>query len=506
MGLQIMAIRVVAPQFGGHVYTVGGIIGVFLGALSLGYYQGGRYAERASSRQMVWLFLATAAYVAVLVFARDALLTTTATIPLPSRYASLPAVIILFGPPTYFLGFISPYAAELCHKQGIGEASGHVYALGTIGSLVGTFGTTFVLIPTLSIEEMSLLFGVMLVATALALELPRPSRTPTIASAVVVVVLVGTVAAGPAGYSIQGEIVYETQTHYQELQVVDSGDTRTMYLDGKRHSAMDHTDPTRHVFAYTRYFHLPYLVADDPNEIERVLFVGGGGFTGPKRFLEEYDAQIDVVEIDPAVIDAAEDYFDVDAENESRLTVYNDDGRQFLANTDHTYDAIILDAYRMDKVPFEMTTEEFMHLTADRLSDDGVLVANVISAPSGPASDFYRSQYKTMEQAFPQVYAFRTADQNVVQNIELVASANETRLTQADLETRTDEREIGIDLSSEVGNYIETTGTDDVPVLRDDRAPVDSLLDPMVGQRYVIEETAPPESRGEENASARVAG
>ncbi|WP_276254459.1 spermidine synthase [Halomontanus rarus] len=487
MGLEILAGRIVAPQFGSSIYTWGSIIGVFLAALSLGYHQGGKRAERATNREMTWLFIATAAYVAVLLFARDPLLTATATINLPPRYASLPAIIIMFGPPTYFLGFISPYAAQLSQKEGIGEASGHVYALGTIGSIVGTFATTFLLIPSLSIGQIGLVFGLLLVVTAVGLELPSPSRKPTIGAFFVVILLVGAVAGGTAGYSVQGEVLHQTQTPYQQLTVADSGDTRTMYLDGKRHSAMDLESPNRHVFDYTRYFHMPYLFHDEPDEIDRVLFVGGGGFTGPKRFVEEYDATVDVVEIDPDVIDAAETYFDV--EESDQLNIYNQDGRVFLQETNHTYDAIVLDAYKMDKVPHELTTEEFMSEVDDRLNDDGVLVANVISAPSGPASDFYRAEYKTMERVFPQVYAFRTSSASVVQNIELVATKDDDRLTEADLEARNDERDIGIDLSDEVGTYVESTATDDVPVLRDDRGSVDSLLDPMLGQRYVIEES-----------------
>jgi hypothetical protein len=94
-----------------------------------------------------------------------------------------------------------------------------------------------------------------------------------------------------------------------------------------------------------------------------------------------------------------------------------------------------------------------------------------------------------MEQVFPQVYAFPTAGPGVVQNIEVVATKNPDRVTRAQLRERNRERAIGIDLEDEIENYRAEERTDDVPVLRDDRAPVDSLLDPMVGQRYVVEQT-----------------
>ena len=487
MGLEILAGRMIAPEFGSTIYTWGSIIGVFLAALGYGYHRGGRQAAaRATNRRMARVFLFTAAYVAGLILVGDVLLRSTAGLPLPSRFASLPAVVLLFGPPTYLLGYVSPYAAELSEKEGLGAASGHVYMLGTVGSIVGAFATTYLLIPSLGVDAIALAFGLLSVVTALVVGRPVDRRGATAAGAAALL-LVAAVATGAAGYTVEGEVVYETQTPYQELRVVDRGDVRTLYLGGQRHSAMDLDDPNRHVFTYTRYFHLPMLFAEDPDEIDRVLFVGGGGFTGPKRFVTDYDVTVDVAEIDPEVIAAAEEYFRV-AESD-RLRIYNQGGRQFLQETDRTYDLIVLDAYQKDTVPFELTTVEFMRLAKSRLDEDGMLFTNVISAPRGPGSAFYRSQYRTTARVFPQVYGFPTVGGGAVQNIEMVATRDGTRLTEADLLARNERRDVGIDLRAEIRHYAPPPSTDDVPVLRDDRAPVDSLLDPMVGQRYVIQES-----------------
>ncbi|MHC3439110.1 spermidine synthase [Natrialbaceae archaeon A-gly3] len=496
MGLEILAGRIVAPQFGSSIYTWGGIITVFLAALSLGYWRGGKRASAyASNNRLIWLLLLTAVYVAIVIFARDLLLVSTATIPLPARYSSLPAIILLFGPPTYFLGFISPYAAELSHKEGVGEASGHVYALGTIGSILGAGATTYFLIPAMSIDGIGLLFGFLLVGTALALALPTLPRGPVVGAVVVSLLLIGAAGSGAMGVDHRGEVVYESQTAYQHLEVIDDGDVRTMYLDGARHSAKDLEDPDRHVFAYTKYFHLAMLAADDP---ERVLFVGGGGYTGPQDFEKRYDVEVDVVEIDPEVTAAAEEYFGL--EQSETLTAHTDDGRTYLQETEETYDVIVLDAYKQDQVPFELTTAEFMALTEQRLSDDGVLLANVVSSPRGPASDFYRAQYLTMEEAYPQVHAFRTSDSNAIQNIQLLATKNDERLTREDLHERNAALEGSPDMEDEIDHYLEDVDTSGVPVLKDDRAPVDDLLDPMVGQRYVIEESDAAAEDGSEVA------
>jgi spermidine synthase len=487
MGLEILSGRIIAPQYGSSIYTWGTIIGVFLAALSLGYHRGGqRAAEHASTDRMAWALLATAAYVAAIVFAGDLMLAAVSGLPLPARFASLPAVTLMFGPPTYLLGYVSPYAAELAETDGVGRASGHVYAVGTVGSILGAFGTTFLLIPALSVEWIGFVFGALLVGTALYLTYP-PLSGLTARSLGVGLLLVLATVSGSFGFTAEGRVLYETQTPYQELEVTELNGTRTLYLDDQRHSAMDVDDPTRHVYDYTRYFHLPFLLADDPDDIDRVLFVGGGGFSGPKRFVEEYDATVDVVEIDPEVIEVAERYFAVDRSHE-RLNVHQGDGRRFLRETNHTYDLIVLDAYKKDKVPFQLTTVEFFELARDRLSADGTLHANVVSAENGPASKFYRAEYRTLSEVFPQVYTFPTVGGATVQNIQVVASRNATRTSRATLRARNRRRDIGINLSREVGRLRESPpGTDDVPVLRDDRAPVDSLLDPMVGQRYVVQ-------------------
>ncbi|PSQ58912.1 MAG: spermidine synthase [Halobacteriales archaeon SW_9_67_25] len=457
MGLEIVAGRQLAPAFGSSVFTWGSIIGVFLAALALGYWVAGRRAaEHASRSALGAVFVGAALYVAVLLVFAEPFLGYVQGLGLPARFAPILPVAVLFGPPTALLGFVSPYGAELVDAESTGDASGRVYALGTAGSILGAFATTFLLVPALGVLRIELAYGLLLVVTALVLA-PRQSRQ-TGAAVLVSVALVG---------------------------------------DGVPHSAMYLDRPDRYVFEYTRYFHLSMLAVDDPEAVDRVLFVGGGGFSGPKRFLSEYDVTVDVVEIDPAVVDAAETYFGV--RESDRLNVHIMDGREYLQKTDHTYDVVVLDAYRADRVPYHVTTVEFMDLVSSRLDADGVVVANVISAREGPQSQFYRSQYHTMDRAFPNVYSFPTSESGVLQNIELVASKNPRTLSQAEFRGRTRERDIGIDLSDEIGNYRGSVRVDDAPLLRDDHAPVDSLLASQVDMQYVVERT-------DENGSVSAAG
>jgi spermidine synthase len=483
MGFEILAGRLVTPAFGSSVYTWGATIGVFLTALSLGYAIGGRHAsERASNDTLVLVLGASAMLVAVLSVGGEAVISLSEGLPVADRYAAILPVTVLFGPLTFLLGLISPYAAELADAESQGSASGWVYALGTIGSIAGTFATTFLLIPYVPIWQVELLLGGSLVVAAAYVGL----RTTSARSAGVVIVaaclliLAGATSVVALGGS---EVVYETQTAYSDLRITDSDGVRTMYLDGVPQSATYIDGREGYVFGYSPYTHIPLLMQDD---VENVLVIGGGGFSTPKRYVEEYDVTVDVVEIDPQVVDAAKTYFNVSESDDLRIHVQ--DGRSFLESTDTTYDVVILDAFRKDQVPFHLTTQEFMQLVNDRLDSDGTLMANIISARSGQGSAFYRAMVKTMRTEFPHVYSFPTADTGALQNIELVASKRAEGYSEADLRANNDPARIGLDLSAQISRYTPTDEipTDDVPVLTDDYAPTERLLGEQAGKQYVI--------------------
>lgn len=511
LGLEILAGRVVAPSFGSSLYTWGSIIGVFLTALALGYHHGGRRAaERASTGAIATILLWTALYVAGLLAAAGFVLQIADGLPLPPRLAPLGPVVLLFGPPVYLLGLVSPYAAELATGSSAGEAAGRVYAVGTAGSILGAFGTTFLLVPWLGLVVSEVAFGLLLVATAVWLVWHergwRPSRRRLwLRALLVTLALTGGVAVHDSAMALTGDVVVRTDTPYQQLTVVDranplDGDrtVRTLYLDGTPQSAayLDDGRPVvePYVFDYPRYFHLGVVLAED---VDRVLFIGGGGFSGPRRFAAEYPGvTIDVVELDPVVVDVAKAHFGVEASD--RLRIHVGDGREFLERTNRTYDVIVLDAYRRDRVPFHLTTAEFMGLAERRLDGDGVLVANVISAASGPASRFYRAEHATIQTAFPHVYAFPTVGGPVLQNVVLVATKRGGELTRHELADRIDREPVGVPLDDAVARFrdADAVGTRDVPVLRDDHAPVERLLDPHLGRRYVISRNGTPVATG----------
>jgi len=468
MGLEILAGRVLAPRFGSTIYTWGSIIGVSMLALSLGYLHGGRTSSEATVKDLEKYLVYTSAYILFVMFAGESMLSASAGIPVTSKYASIIPVTLLFGPPTYFLGYISPYAAQLSSKSTKGEASGHFYAVGTAGSILGAFGTTFALVPSLSVDMIYMFFAVLSLVPVVV-----GSRDFKQLAPLAVVAIGFLVFQTPA---VNSNVVYSDSTVYQDLEVRDSDGVRTLYLDGQPQSAI-YLNGSGYPWGYLDYFHIPLALR---NNTEDVLLIGGGGFVGPQEFAEQgYD--VDAVELDPGVVKAAENYFNL-SESEN-LDIYTQDGRDFLQETDQEYDIIYLDAYRKSKVPFHLTTREFMQLAHDKTDENGVVMSNIISTSSGPGSKFAKSQTATMEQVFKSVYFFPTRETDLAQNIELMATKQE-KLTQEELERRVDGYE-DKNLSDEV-KMLRQVQTDDAQILKDDYAPVEELLNPLLGRDYVI--------------------
>jgi spermidine synthase len=493
MALELLGSRLLAPVFGDSIYVWGSLIGVVLAALSSGYYLGGKIADKRPDLQTLSLvvFLAGILVLALPTLARpvfDAVL----EIRLGDRYSPLLATTLLLGAPSILLGMVSPYAIRLAARsvERLGKASGNLYALSTLGSIVGTFFTVFVLIPEFGVNKIIIFLGVTLLVVAflglgvrmkifiLLILIALPFVAPYLVSRSLTV----------ATYSLAlGDTVYETDTPYHHLLVVDAYDptyqstVRYLIMDDNFHSAIDLNNPNRTVFPYTEYFHTPFLL--NPS-ISRVLFIGGGGFTGPESFLRLYsNITVDVVEIDPEVIRVAEQYFGVDPTN-PRLHIYNEDGRIFLQQTTQKYDLVILDAYSKSYVPFHLMTLEFFELLADHLAVNGAVISNLITSISGGSSQLLGAEINTMHSVFPNVYAFATegAEYPDVQNIIILDTLSARALTEVDFQQlATTSNTSHVPLLEDVSNFF-VMPANKAPVLTDNFAPVDTLLNPMTGQ------------------------
>lgn len=515
MSLEFSVSRLLIPIFGSTIYTWGSLIGVVLVGLSGGYHLGGRLADKNPNFEKFCSILFSAGLYILFIPMISAIIidftigiTNTLTDPNLDSYASnlnsLVATFILIITPTLLLGMVSPYAVKLATKSldRLGNTSGNLYSVSTIGSIVGTFVTVFILIPLVQINHVLYGMGILLVVTS---TIKLRNFVKAIALILLVIVSISIFFDDVNTISLDfrnlhfhpGMVIYETETLYSHLDVIDnynSINNRVLFLNGYPHSIMDRSDPNTLESKYTKFFPLGLILKEN---ITKVLFIGGGGFSGPKYFLQNYpNIAVDVVEIDPKVVEVAKEYFFLDESN-PKLNIYVQDAREFLNKYTGSYDMIVLDAFSKSYVPFHLMTVEFYKLLSDKLSNGGVVISNHIGSPSNAqaTSDLYRANLKTFLQVFPKVFVFLTDHSKSLQNI-ILASVKGGQIDEYDI---SDKFEIA-NLQESTSKVIEEIDyqdyvlennlidKNDVPILTDQYAPVEKLLDPISSKPYSIEE------------------
>jgi spermidine synthase len=258
--------------------------------------------------------------------------------------------------------------------------------------------------------------------------------------------------------------------------VVEDGVTRHLRFESSFQSGMFVDDPFRTRYRYTDFLQLP--LAYNPR-VRNILFIGLGGGSAQKRIWRDFPGlDLQAVELDPEVRDVAYRYFELPRSPRLRVTI--EDGRRFLARDRRQWDAIVIDAYFSDSLPFHLTTVEFLELVRSRLAPGGIVASNLIGAVTGEGSTLFRSMYKTYRAAFPTVAVHPEGRIGPLQNIIVVASEGAAPATDVLLgrwqETR---RRVpgAVDLAGPIQDrYEEEVATRDVPILTDDYAPTDALL------------------------------
>ena len=238
------------------------------------------------------------------------------------------------------------------------------------------------------------------------ISIPRP--------AICLLILLAPIAVGA-----QRVVQFDRISAYHSIQVYDENGKRTLSFNGSWETTMSLTNPLTGHFEYTEYFQMPWLWNTN---IHHVLMEGLGGGSTPRAYQHYYtNVMVDVVEIDPVVVEVAKKYFTV-AESPT-LKINIQDGRVFLRQTTNVYDVILMDAYSTTRygssLPRQLVTKEFFELASQHLSTNGVLAYNVIGQMQGFRATVIGAIYRTMNQVFPQVYMF-PADES--QNIVIIGT------------------------------------------------------------------------------------
>src|SRR3954452_4501089 len=229
LGAEIAAVRLLSPYFGASTIVWANTIGVVLVALSVGYWLGGRIADRhPHMRGLCLLALSAAGLLALVPFAADPLLDLgVRALDQASAGAfvgSLLGVLVLVAVPVLLLGAISPYAIRLAVStvEEAGTVAGRLYAVSTAGSLVGTLGSALVLIPLVGTRRTFLVFA-LAIAVVAVLGL-RPLRRWALAPAAIVVLIALPVGTLKAQTDDGGRVIHEVETEYQYARVIEYPD------------------------------------------------------------------------------------------------------------------------------------------------------------------------------------------------------------------------------------------------------------------------------------------
>lgn len=496
LAVELSASRLLGNVFGTSNIVWANVIGLILLYLAAGYFIGGTWADRSPHFSTFYRIMLWGAFLSALIPLVSRPVLVGATMAVAGAEAGLAlgsfvSVLLLFSVPITLLGCVSPFAIRLAvgsagSVQDAGKTSGRIYAISTVGSLIGTFTPTLFLIPELGTIRTFLLFAGILYAVAFIGLWQHQGRTAArwLWMPVVIAVLALAVLDGPLRPAYAGNtLLYEGESAYNYIQVQqDAQGNRYLYLNEGQgiHSqwspdTVSDSQRTWSFFLTAPYFNAPPVVQQ---RVKSLAIVGLAAGTIARQYSAVYGAiPIDGIEIDPGIVAVGAEFFEMNADKMPNLTVYVQDGRYMLNHLKSQYSVIALDAYRPPYIPWHLTTVEFFEEIRDRLTEDGVVAINVGRTPDDRR--LVDALANTMSKVFPSLRAMDvplsfntilvgtvqpTSDANLVENLATLPGDAHPLLRDA--------------LAWGVAQLVPVTPSD--LLFTDDRAPVETLVDSLV--------------------------
>ena len=470
LGAEIAAARLMAPWFGASTIVWANTIATVLVALSVGYWVGGRLADRdPTMRGLCRIVLASGILLAVVPFVSGPFLRVSVdaldNVEAGAFVGSLIGVLVLLAVPVLLMGAVAPYAVRLSVTTvaEAGRVSGRLYAISTIGSLTGVFLSALLLIPLLGSRRTFLVFAVALALVALI-----GLRRGACAAAPLVLASLLAIPTGTVKAQDGVNILEEAETEYQYARVERStqGTIRLQLNEGQAVHSLRRPGSYLTGDYWDDMLVLPW--ATQPDAPRRVAILGNAAGTTARAFGHYFpDTIVDAVEIDEQLSRIGRRWFDMTGPN---LRVHTADARPFLRRSDGGYDTILVDAYRQPYIPFYLATREFFALVRERLTEGGSVIVNV-GHPEG-SDRLEKVLTATMREELDFVARVPTQPTNTMlvgSRVEPTAAA----LAGADLPEEL--RETARNAAS-----VLTGGLDGGEVYTDDHAPVEWLIDTSI--------------------------
>lgn len=383
MVFELAGARVLAPWIGSSTYVWTSVIGVIIAALSIGYWVGGKVADkRGYPIDVVRLALLSALMITFTMAQYNKTLLWVSETFEDSRLQGVVASLLLFAPASFLLGMISPYLAKLNVKSltTTGRAVASLSALNSIGGILGTFVAGFILFGYIGSHE-------TLALTAVAMMMVSWLLVPTVQRRRRLVVSTGIVFVALLSVPTSNPLPIDTPSARYMIYDLTSGERYLATGPEAAQSGIITDQPDKLLFWYTQ--RLAEVAAAAPNH-DDILVLGGGAFTLPRYLAETYpEATIDVVEIDPELATIAREHFNYDDPPNVNLIFM--DARTYLNQTDRHYDIVIVDVYGDTQVPFTLLTREYGAHVARVTKPHGVVASNVLGGMAGNCKELLQA-------------------------------------------------------------------------------------------------------------------
>jgi spermidine synthase len=402
LGAEISAARLLAPYFGASTIIWANTIATVLIALSAGYALGGRLADRrADLRGLCAVVLLAGVLLAIVPFVSGPFLrlsvSALGSLSVGAFLGSLVAVLVLVAVPVMLLGTVAPYANRLSVERlaDTGKTTGGLYAISTVGSLVGTFLAALLLIPLIGTHRTFIVFALSLVLVAAAgLRSWRALIVPLVVAA--------SLAIPPAAIGADvsgGRVTFETETQYQYARVVQ-------FADGVRWLQLNEGVAIHSLYRpgsfltggyWDDFLGLPF--ASGAGTPRRIAILGDAAGTIARAYGHYFPhTRVDAVELDGELTTIGRRYFHLSGPD---LHSYTADARPWLRASRAHYDSIFLDAYRQPYIPFYLLTHEFFTNARTHLNPAGTFIVNVGHLPGSDALE--QVVTATLRSVFPYV-------------------------------------------------------------------------------------------------------
>lgn len=491
LAIEFTASRLLQTVYGTSNIVWANVIGLVLLSLTAGYFIGGRLADRFPSEPVFYGLVAAAGFCAIFfllltsAILRDAA-SALAMMNVNAVVGSLLLVILALIVPVTLLGCLSPFAIRLAVRNvnEAGRISGRVYAISTLGSLLGTYLPVLFIIPLAGSRLASVIFGsILLIVGLVGLWSSTKDSKARLGSVLLPVLLLPALALWLSGSvkTYAGQL-YETESAYNYIQVIRRDDCNYLLLNEGQAYHSFYCDGGRvpEISVWSIMLAAPFFNAE-PSPPERMAVVGLAAGTIPKQFTRVFGpVEIDGIELDPAIVAVGREFFALDEPN---IRAIIGDGRHELNRLSGPYDLITIDAYKVPYIPWHLTTRDFFQEASDRLGEDGVLAINVGRVPDDRR--LIDAVGSTLLAVFPTVHAI---DVPGTLNTILVA----TKLPTTPGNLRANLATLAVDEDPLLRAVLETAAGNIAPlsasgaVMTDDRAPIEFISDSIV-IRYLLD-------------------